>query len=100
MMQELEPKIDQLLEKVKVELVRAGKKHPPLFHSPAEALGVILEEFEEFKDEIKADEVEFAKTEANQLAAMAVKFILSEEVRAEARRANMNTTKARWGGEV
>lgn len=69
-----------VLNEVGAEFDRA-KIFPP-FHSPHEALGVILEEFDEFKDEVyrfnlfkNRDTRPAMRTELIQLAAMAVKGI-------------------------
>jgi hypothetical protein len=51
----------------------------PLFHSPHEGYGVILEELDELWDEVKKrkpDKVNM-RAEAVQVAAMAMKFIMS-----------------------
>lgn len=58
------------------ELSRALEKHGD-FNSTHEALGVILEEFEELKEEIKAGREKEACGEAVQLAAMCFKLILA-----------------------
>lgn len=58
------------------ELIRAIEKHGD-FNSTHEALGVILEEFEELKEEIKAGREKEACKEAIQLAAMCFKLILA-----------------------
>jgi hypothetical protein len=46
------------------------------FTSTHEGLGVVLEEYEEFKDEVKANNVQDACKEAVQLAAMAMRFVV------------------------
>ncbi|MDD3906508.1 MAG: hypothetical protein PHS46_08330 [Candidatus Omnitrophica bacterium] len=82
----IEEAIADIVRSVVSELRSANRKYP-LFNSSHEAMGVILEEWEELKDEIKANRVtengySTAEEEAIQLAAMAIKFILSENVRA------------------
>jgi len=74
-------KIENIQDKIYEEILSAIKKYPLGFHSNHEALGVILEEFEELKDEIKREKYFYARTdkqtrEAIQLAAMAIRFIL------------------------
>ena len=61
-------------ELVKKELERARGLYPNI-HSTHEALGVILEEFEEFKDEVKRKKIDKAKmlSELVQIAAMCQK---------------------------
>lgn len=56
------------------ELDRARKLYPNI-HSSHEALGVILEEFEEFKDEVKKKNIDKEKmlSELVQIAAMCQK---------------------------
>jgi len=46
------------------------------FQSTHEGLGVVLEEWEEFKDEVKADNNHNACEEAIQLAAAALNFVI------------------------
>lgn len=46
------------------------------FQSTHEGLGVVLEEWEEFKDEIKANNNQNACDEAIQLAAAAINFVI------------------------
>ena len=73
-------KINNILIDVKSELHRANKKFR-LFHSAHEGLGVLFEEFQELTDEIKKrpdrTDYELIKQEAIQVAAMAVKLVLS-----------------------
>jgi hypothetical protein len=66
------------LHQVRQELRRAEGQHPPL-HSAHEAIAVILEEFEEFKQEVwkrtdARDPVKM-RTELVQIAAMAIRAI-------------------------
>ena len=68
------------LEEIEREFERSNQLYP-LFHSNHEGYGVIKEELDELWDEIKASKDTIAnekmKEEAIQLAAMAVKFIVS-----------------------
>lgn len=57
------------------ELHRGRDGHGP-YASSHEALGVILEEFEEFKDAVKANDPEAALKEATHLAATALRFYI------------------------
>jgi prephenate dehydrogenase len=88
--------LSEILSAVTKEVLRAQAIHHPM-HGPHEALGVILEEFEEYKDEVWAynpaknrDTRPRQKEELIQLAAMAIRAILettsSEEPRAEKER--------------
>jgi hypothetical protein len=69
---------NEIFALVCTELDSANKKYPA-FNSTHEGLGVILEEFEELKDEIKLSKSLTANklmvNEAVQLAAMAIKFV-------------------------
>jgi hypothetical protein len=72
----------QLMQEVAVELERAQYLFKPI-HSPHEALGVVMEEFEEFKDEVyafnlgKGRDTRLAmRKELIQLATMALRSIL------------------------
>ena len=67
--------IEETVLLVLKELTRAQKKFKP-FNSPHEGLGVVLEEYDEFKDEIKANNTKAACQEAAELAAVAMRFIL------------------------
>ncbi|MDD3926368.1 MAG: hypothetical protein PHT33_06905 [bacterium] len=83
----IEAIIQKIAKRVVFELLSANRKYP-LFNSPHEAWGVMEEEWEELKDDWKANKVRSnghldAEDEAIQLAAMAIKFILSEEVRSQ-----------------
>lgn len=73
--------INGLGQEVITELVRAISLHPPQ-HSPHESLGVIMEEFDEFKAEVYAynpgkgrDTRPAMRKELIQLAAMALRAI-------------------------
>lgn len=59
-----------------LELERATGKHPEGFHSPHEGASIIREEFEEFWDEVKRDNLPLAREEVTQLAAMSLRFLV------------------------
>lgn len=63
------------LENIAEEYNRARAKFPPM-HGPREGYAVILEELDEMWDAIKANNVEHARKEALQVAAMALAFLL------------------------
>lgn len=58
------------------ELSRAERKHPD-FHSGHEGYAVIKEEIEELWDAVKRDDTLSATVEAVQVAAMALRFLVS-----------------------
>lgn len=66
-----------VFNKVQEELERANTKYQPLFHSTHEGFAVLKEEVDELWEEVKNNDQKRAKEEALQVAAMAVKFILS-----------------------
>ncbi len=73
-------KSELAVQLVLTELLRAQRKHAPI-HSSHEAVGVIDEEFVEFKTEVYAaqfdgDRLEEKAREATELAAMAVRFLV------------------------
>lgn len=57
------------------ELQRAKEKFPDSFKNGHEAYGVLMEEIDEWWDEIKADNYEAAAKEAVQVAAMALRIV-------------------------
>jgi hypothetical protein len=67
---------DLVFQEVRDELARARKKFPRPQSSPHEGYGVLKEEFDECWDDIKANNLEGARAEAIQVAAMAVRLIL------------------------
>lgn len=73
--------IYEILFRVRNEVVRAKQKHDPM-HSPHEGYAVIQEEVDELWEEIKADEGREgdAMTEAVQIAAMAVRYVLDLQI--------------------
>lgn len=64
-----------LFEAVDDELVRAQRLFPPM-QSAHEGHSVIREEFEEFWEAVRADNIPKAREEAMQLAAMCVRFLV------------------------
>lgn len=74
-----EKQIDIVLDAVKQELLKSNKKFPP-FNSTHEGYAVILEEFEEMWDDIKQNLTAHSVIECVQVAAMAVKYIVSVEI--------------------
>lgn len=82
--------LDKLVHEIAGEVYRASILFPP-HHSPHESLGVIEEEFEEFKMEVfdfnlrkGRDTRSKMRTELTQLAAMAVRAILDLDLPKEA----------------
>ena len=72
-MQINEKQIDEVLEKIKKEYIKARTKHPPL-HSSHEGYAVLLEELEEWWESVKCDKPD--DQELIQVAAMALSAIL------------------------
>lgn len=69
---------DAALLRVRAEIERAIRKYPPM-HSPHEAYAVILEEVDELWDEVKkksSGRTPEAMTEAMQVAAMSVRYLM------------------------
>jgi hypothetical protein len=73
-----EPYVEQILNEVHEEIVRAMQKHPKSFNSPHEGYAVIQEELDELWETVKADfgRATVAREEAIQVAAMAVRYVL------------------------
>lgn len=72
-------RIDEALALVREELLKASAGHAPMRGSH-EGLGVIYEEFDEFADEVRANNAPAMKKEAKQLAAMATRFLVDCEM--------------------
>jgi len=72
--------IGKIIAEVHIELIEATQKFGS-FHNAHEGFAVIKEELDELWDEVKANDIEKAKEEAIQVAAMAIRFIfdLSEK---------------------
>lgn len=68
--------VSEALEEVLAEYVSARTKHAPM-RGPHEGYGVLLEELDELWDEIKANgPTANLRSEARQVAAMAVAFMV------------------------
>lgn len=72
-------RIEEAFDSVRNEYIDARKKFPE-FHSMHEGYAVIKEEFEELWDEVKKDDINAAKEECTQLAAMALAFLLEAKL--------------------
>ncbi len=68
--------MDKIINDIKTELNSANEKFPP-FKSTHEAYAVILEEMDEFWDEVKKKNPDYKnmKTELIQISAMCIKTI-------------------------
>ena len=75
----MENEIDEVLLSVKDELIKANKKFP-MFNSAHEGFAVLKEEVDELWDDVKKNRIALANDEAIQVAAMAVKFIISNRI--------------------
>lgn len=78
----LEKRLDTILSRIRSEVLRAGRKHPPM-HSAHEGYAILQEEVDELWEHVKADTgySREAMTEAGQVAAMGVRYILDLEER-------------------
>lgn len=65
----------QALEDVYYEIRKAKAKHPGNYHSAHHGYAILLEEVDETWDEVKRDDLEKAKKEITQVAAVAARFI-------------------------
>lgn len=68
--------IDQAILEVKKELLNANKKFKQ-FNSAHEGYAIILEELDEMWDEIKQNLISRSILECKQVAAMAIKYMVS-----------------------
>jgi len=69
-------KLEEYLQKIKEEYLKANKKFPP-FHSTHEGYAVLKEEVDELWDGIKANAfVGKLESEAIQVSAMALRFLI------------------------
>jgi len=73
--------IDNILEQVKAELLRASQLHGSLFRSAHEGYAVLKEEVDELWEDIKKNYTAASVSEAVQVAAMAVKYIASMNIK-------------------
>lgn len=71
-------KVEEYLKLVQDELDRAFKLHGPI-RSPHEGFGILQEEVDEFFDEIKANNLPKSRTEAVQVAAVAIRYLIDSE---------------------
>lgn len=71
----VELRIDRALAAVRSELLRAIGTFGA-FGSGHEGYAVMLEELDELWDQVKANDLEAARAEATQVAAMAVRFMI------------------------
>ena len=67
--------VDAVLAEVRKELEFAQDKFPA-FHSAHEGYAVIAEELDELWTDVKQNNTNYARAEAIQVAAMAIRFIL------------------------
>jgi NTP pyrophosphatase (non-canonical NTP hydrolase) len=67
--------MDQVFDDISEELTRTIKKFKP-FNSSHEGYAVLKEEVDELWDAIKTNNLENARTEAVQVAAMAIRYIM------------------------
>lgn len=70
--------LDRALWLIREEVLRAARKHGARpFASPHEGYGVLLEELDEFWDEVKANNAAAAIDEVTQVGAMAAYYVMS-----------------------
>jgi hypothetical protein len=69
---------EQYLQMILREYERATKMYGP-FNSPHEGYGIILEELDEFWDEVKANNNTDARKELVQVAAMCLRYLMDSE---------------------
>lgn len=67
--------VQAILDSVATELMFATRKFGP-FKSAHEGAAIIKEEFDEFWDEVKANNRPAQRAEATQLAAMAIRYLV------------------------
>jgi hypothetical protein len=73
--QSVDPRLELVLAMILGEREHSRAKHGPM-RSPHEAWGVIAEEWDEFKDELRANNMELALAEGIQCAAGFLNFIM------------------------
>ena len=69
--------VDSILMRFKQEFIKSSNKESPLFNSPHEGYGVILEELDKMWDNIKGDHFNHSALECIRVGAMALKYIVS-----------------------
>jgi len=67
--------LEQAVESALSELSRARQKWPAGFHSGHEGYAVIKEELEELWEAVRRDDLRAQRSEAVQIAAMALRFL-------------------------
>jgi hypothetical protein len=74
---DLEKRLDAILGTIRAEVLRAARKHPPM-HSAHEGYAILQEEVDELWEHVKADTGYSAEamTEASQVAAMGIRYML------------------------
>ena len=75
--EDYEVRVDIAISGVKEVLLKANAKHPPLFNSMHEGSSVLREEFEELWEDVRKDDLSHSMLEAKQVAAMAIKYLVS-----------------------
>lgn len=69
----------EVLAYVRRELENARRKHPTPMRSVHEGYGILKEEVDEMWDDIKVNNLEGARKEAIQVAAMAIRFVIDSQ---------------------
>jgi hypothetical protein len=67
-------RLDAILAAVRHEVIRAACLHGPM-HTHHEAYAVILEEFQEYWEDVRRDDIPAARKELKEVAAMAVRAL-------------------------
>lgn len=68
-------RLAEALDEVETEYLSARIKHSPM-RGPHEGYGVLMEEVDEFWDEVKANNPQAARKEIIQVAAMALAYLI------------------------
>lgn len=69
-------KLGHIMAIIRTEYERAAKKHPGKNESRHHGFAVLKEEVDELWDAVKTDNIEEGRTEAVQVAAMAIRFLM------------------------